>query len=616
MYDLRKPIRQAQRRMTLNTWLSSLGWCFAGAAALFILGILIQRVSLTGEYLPPFLSWFSLAAAAAALTASAVWTWLRRPSFQVAAAQLDVAAGLKERLSTGLYCQSSQDPLHDDPFHRAVLADAARISAGITPSRHMPVRMPLSANFAGPSLLLALVLFLVFPTLDLSGNQKPSLDELQRNEAVTRMQNAVQAKIEQQIQTIREKNPALEDDIKELDPMKPTGAETPLDVRRDALKQVEKLSQKLEEKKSSEEIAEMQEMKTLLRRIAQRENAAETPVGKLAQSLSEGDFKEAKKTLDEIQLKLNKAPTTEEEKRKADELRKQLEQLAQQIQKAADSDQKNKDALAKTGMNQEEIQRALENLQKKDFESLKKQLEEKGLDQQKIQKMMQQMQNRCNACDGAKQLGQKLAQGAQGAGQGQGEKQGQQQAGGSQMSGGQQGLSQAGEQLSEMEALQQQLNELDSAMADLDSMKNDLGQSCSQCNGTGMVNGRPCGACQGTGMGRGQGQPGNSGMGQLGQGQGGVAPEQVTDFDLKKERTSVISKAGQIIHQEYVDGEQFKGDASPELKGASLSAERFATETIERGDVPGVYHESIGKYFNRNVESTATADTESTTGAN
>ncbi len=598
----------------LNAWLSNLCWCLAFAASVVILAIVVQRTSYGGTTLPPFMGAFSLVALVAAVTGSILWTLLRAPSMQTAAAQLDVAAGLKERISTGLYCQSS-----DDPFHQAVLNDARKLGARITPSQHLPIRFPHSANFAIPGVLGAVILFFLLPTINLSGKQQIVADDSPEKEALKRMENAVQVQLNQEIGKIREKNELLKDELEPLEPMQATGAETPMDVRRNALKKVEKLSQKLEEKKSSERYEEMQEMKKLLRRIAQRENAAETPVGKLASSLSQGDFKEAKRVLDELELKLKTAPKTEEEKRQAEQLRKQLEQLGKQIQNVAENDQKNKDELAKAGMNQQEIQRALDSLQKKDLESLKKQLEKKGLDKQQVQKMMKQMQQRGAACDAAKQLGQKLAQGAQkqqqqgaqGGQPGQGQQPGQQQAGGGSSGGqqGQQGMGQAGQQLSELEAMQQQLNEIESAMTQLDQMKNDLGQGCSQCQGTGMKNGQPCGGCQGSGMAQGQqGGQGNSGMGGLGRGQGGVAPEQATNFNLKKERTDVFSKAGHIIHQEFVEGEQFKGEASPELRGASLSANRYATETIESGDVPGVYQESISKYFQRNYQETTSGN--------
>jgi hypothetical protein len=154
------------------------------------------------------------------------------------------------------------------------------------------------------------------------------------------------------------------------------------------------------------------------------------------------------------------------------------------------------------------------------------------------------------------------------------------------------GLSAAAQQLSEMEALEQELNQLQASLADLNAAKGELGQCCPGCNGTGMVGGQPCGMCGGNGIGPGMGR-------NPGQGQGGVAPEQQTAFRAVSKKTPVKTTRGSIISQRFVDGEQYKGEVSDDFVEAAISAERDATEAIARERIPRLYHSSVKKYFTR-----------------
>jgi hypothetical protein len=82
-------------------------------------------------------------------------------------------------------------------------------------------------------------------------------------------------------------------------------------------------------------------------------------------------------------------------------------------------------------------------------------------------------------------------------------------------------------------------------------------------------------------------------MGQLGQGQGGIAPSEQTDNRTVKRRTDVKTTAGSIISQQWVDGEQFKGDASPEAVEATMSREREINDAIARERIPRQLHDPI-----------------------
>ena len=152
-----------------------------------------------------------------------------------------------------------------------------------------------------------------------------------------------------------------------------------------------------------------------------------------------------------------------------------------------------------------------------------------------------------------KRLARAMQQGAQGAANGQ-------------MDEAMAGLSQAGDQLSELEQLEQEMNQLDTTLADLQNARDDLDQGCSKCKGN---------------------EPGpRGGMGPFGRGKGGLAPEQQTPVDFKVERAKVKTGKGAIIGQFLVDGEQIKGEVSSGLAEVVAAGEREASDRINRHRIP------------------------------
>jgi len=157
----------------------------------------------------------------------------------------------------------------------------------------------------------------------------------------------------------------------------------------------------------------------------------------------------------------------------------------------------------------------------------------------------------------------------------------------------------ADQPLSEMEQMQQELNDMQNAMAGLNDLKNDLGKPCDQCKGTGQCNGKPCSKCGGSGMGQCSGNGSGSGMGGFGQGQGGIAPKSETSVRMKREKANVYTEKGVLIGQSWVDGEQIKGDATPEFREAVIAAKQGHAEAVESGKVPRQYQDVTGRYFQR-----------------
>lgn len=587
MSEIEKSARQAQQRLFINRWLSALGWSVAGAAGLFIVAVCIERSLALLQDGGRFYGWLGLGLLAGALISSAVWAWLTRENLILAASRLDEAAGLKERISTGLFCVSSKDP-----FARAVVSDAEQISRGLPVKHHLPVRVPDSAPWAGATTVAAMLFFWLFPVLDLTGKQEQQQQAAQRQDRVERATAVLKPLVAPSLKKLREANPELKKELDDLEMLKDAKLETPADLRQEMMKKVEQIGQKLEQKAQNAELAKVEEFKKMMNRLA-NEQKSDTPVGELSKSLAKGDFTSAQEALKKIQEQLSKEAKTPEEKQKAEQMKQELQKLSEKLDQIAREDRKMREQLAKSGLNDEEIKQAMEKLAQKDLEGLKKQLEEKGLSKEQAEQLAQQMKKKCDAAGLASKLAQGLSKTAGNSGQMPGD--GQESL---------EGLVEAGEQLSELEAMEQELNQLKASMGQVNAMKNKIGKACSQCNGTGMCNGKACSSCQGSGMGSGLGSgQGQGGPGRLGQGEGGIAEVEETSFSTVQRKAKVNTQAGSIIsRQEFEDGEQFKGEVSKEFTEAVISAQREVADNIANEKIPRPYQRSVSEYFKRTQE--------------
>ncbi|MHC4698330.1 MAG: hypothetical protein ACYTFA_16480 [Planctomycetota bacterium] len=560
MTPLERRIRTVQRRLWFNRWLGAVSWTLCAAAGLFGATVLVQRLY---DFPAPILL-ISLALGGIALIVSIVWTVATREDSLLAAAKLDEAAGLRERLSSGRFCLGL-----DDPFARACVADAQQVSSSLSPRQHIPLTAPRQISFTVVSIVAAAMMFLVTPGL-LKSSEATEVD-LQR-ELTEQTKVAVKRKLDE-VRRLAETNPALEDLKEELEGLdKHAGGmlQKPGDVRHEAVKKIDKLADVVRNKRKAGNYEAVREMRKMMRGLKPPQSD-EAPTQKLAQALAAGDFKTAREEMKALREQLATLKS-DKDKDLAAKLSKQLDALAKQLEQVAKNEKLAK-KLEQAGLKKEDIERMLQNLRKKDLDQLKKELQEKGWNQQQIQKLAEQLKQQQKAGRLAQKLAQQMGRGARAAGGQQGAET-------------VAGLSMAADQLSELEQLEQEMNQLDAALAGLQTTRNTIDKPCSACQGTGMVNGRPCGACQGRG-----------GMGNLGQGRGGLAPEQQTAVDFKTERAKVHTGKGAIIGQFLVDGEQVKGDVSSSLAEVISAAERDASDRINRDRVPRQYQKAVKTYF-------------------
>ncbi|MFQ5518131.1 MAG: hypothetical protein ACE5E8_11230, partial [Acidimicrobiia bacterium] len=154
MTMLERQVRATQHRLWINRGFSILSTMLCGGAGVFAALVLVVRLfDLTWP-----LAWIGLALAAVAASAALVRLMVTREGPSIAAARLDEAAGLRERLSSAHYCTTT-----DDPFARAVVSDAELVSGSLSARQHIRLVMPRSAGWTTAVLLLAALMFLVPP---------------------------------------------------------------------------------------------------------------------------------------------------------------------------------------------------------------------------------------------------------------------------------------------------------------------------------------------------------------------------------------------------------------------------------------------------------------------
>ncbi len=554
MSPIQEQVRRARRRLWFGLWLDVACRMLCWSAVAF--GLAVIAVRLAGWSVP----WLLVGGVlfGVALVASLIWSYRVRPSEATAAAALDDAVGLRERVSSSLWCTSS-----DDPFAQAVYADAEQRVQSLTVRRHLRLRWPQTTGWAVAALVFAAGAFLAPEGVFQSDKQERSAQQ-QAQVVQTRVQ--VKKRLDD-IKKMAATNPALSDLKEEMEKLDLQAAEKmsrPEDVRNEAVKKLDRLADAVREKQQSEKFDKVSETKRMMRALEQPAGE-QTPVQQLARDLKAGDFKSAQETIKKMQEQLATLKK-DQDKEFVAKMQEQLEQLAKQMDKLADQEQLKKQ-LEQAGIKPEDVERMLERLSKEDLDQIRKQLEKSGMSQQQIEKLCQQCKKQQGASQAMKQMSQAMKSAAAAAGDGD-------------MGGGMAGLEQAGEQLSEMEQLEQELKQLESAMASLNDAKSQ---------------------CQGSGPGQGQGQGGGQGGGQgnQGQGRGGLAQRQQTGVGFKVERGEVETTKGKIVGQFLVDGEQVRGEATEEFVELIRAAERDATDTVNRNRIPRQYQKAVKDYFSR-----------------
>lgn len=582
---IERQVRKAQKRLWLNRWLDQWGWIFSFVTIAWILLCLTDRLfSLTWP-----MGTIALAGLGLSVILSIIWLILTRDPTITAATVLDEAAGLRERVSTGLDLR----PNSKDPFESAVVADAERAVTGLTPRKFLPIRWASSLTLACIMLFVALVTSLL-PEFDLL-NRAEAAEQDRIKSDFRRRETTVIAKPVSTLKDVVKKNPDLEmeDDLNRLDDsLNDRKTDDPGFKRREVLKQINRLQDALKEKAGADRFNELKETKKRLRQIGTPADP-KSELSELMENLSAGDLDAAEKEIKKLQEKLAKRSRDGKlDPEKLKQMQEQLKELSKKMKEAA-QDQQSQRELQNSGLSKEEAKRVLEALSKKDPKQLEKmakelaqRLKDKGMTEEQMKQMLQKMQQRQKACQQCQKMGEKMGQSAKAMEQGN-------------MEQAQQELGEAGEMLNEMEQLEQALNDIESQMSQLDQAQDDLSDfdpeqddlECKKCNGTGFrADGAPCPHCNRKGEG-----PGGRGRGWGDRDRDDSAQTSTVN---KKAKTKQ-GKGGSIVGQQFVKGKQLKGKSEIEFSDALSAGEIDRTDTMNRDRIPRVYRKGIKRFFDR-----------------
>src|SRR6185436_15770940 len=155
-------VSAVQFRLTLSIlveWLAVAAFALAcGTLAV----IIVERIFHFG--IPRQTFWVGLGLLA---LIALVMTFMRSPSREIAAVQLDEKLDLKEKFSTALSVRAMQDP-----FAQAVVQDAENTAGRVRLDGHFGIDFPLIGYFAIGAAVLAFLALMFFPSFDVLGRAK------------------------------------------------------------------------------------------------------------------------------------------------------------------------------------------------------------------------------------------------------------------------------------------------------------------------------------------------------------------------------------------------------------------------------------------------------------
>ena len=425
-------IRDAYRRLQLQSVINALVWCWIGALLLAVGWVLLEPMIL--EAARPAQRWQVAAILFVASTILAIGIgWRKAPSLLETALFIDERFGLRERVTTSLTLAPEQA---DSPAGRALLADVNKKIADLDIHSKFPLHLSgWAALVPASALILALIGVFYEPTRSQASLAKTELLAPPPNaKEIDQKMNDLKRKKNDPKVAEKPKSEEIEKLEAELDKIANKPHSTKEEVR-ERVKDMTSLEQQMKEKEKemSDRSRALKQQLQKLDKLAAAQGA-EGPAKDLEKSLAQGKFDKAKEEIERLAKQLQNNTMDDKQKEK---LKEQLDKLQEKIQELAEQKDKERQ-LKEMNLDPETLKRELEQI-KKDSQKMK--------DLQSLAKKMAQAQ-------------QKLKEGdAQGAGE---------------------MLAQAGEQLKKMEGMDKDLDDLRDQLTRLQDAKDAAGEGLEQ----------------------------------------------------------------------------------------------------------------------------------------
>lgn len=619
MSRLDQHVLAVRNRLMLSRFLTALGWTTLALSACVLVAILVDKLF---QVQLPWQHIFLYAGAGLAVIFAFGYAMLTRPDPLTAAVAIDDKLKLKEKYSTALHLRTSKDP-----FAQAAVRDAEATASKtlVETRRYFPLTFPRPAYGTLACTALALAIGYFVSPMNLFGHESKEEQKL----AETQKQIEAKETLKSAYMKVAEAAKANPDNVtiqnakKDLEAMLQAAPKDPLAASRSALKALQDtrdaVTQKIQE---SQSFANAKNDERLFRSMTPPANET-GPVAEAHKAMAQGDFSKAMQELEKATKNFDKMEKKDQEK-----AAQQMKTMAQQLQKMAQNpqvQQQMQQQLQRMGANQQQAKQMQQLMQQaaqgnqqaqQQLQQMAQQMQQqmnngKGptpQQQQQIQKMMQQMQAQAGTqqqaqamSQAAQQMAQAMQQAAQ-AQQQQGGNQQQQQAGQQQMAQAQQQMQQ---QMAAMDAIQKDAQQQAAQQQALD----DAAQACAgNCNGQGNKEG---GEAQTRKDGAGQWKAGDpkgkgAGMGNPGQGNGGVAQKQVAPYTVKAEKAPVQDiENGKVLAATLVKAGALRGESKEQVKEVARSAQQDSTDEVEQELIGRSSQQAVKGYFN-SIEQDAT----------
>lgn len=543
--SFRQKVRAVRIRCSLNLLLHQIGRVLAIAGAIAIVAALAEKLLALPVRIPPLLWVFSVAAVLSILIP---WI-LRMPSRMQASLLLDERLRLSERFSTTLALAQS-----DDPFAKAARAESLRVVQQANLKGHFPVGLSRSWFYGAGTWVVAIVLLLFLPQRDLLGFMR----QRQATEQKTRQLEEAKADVQLSAESIKSVvkqlgDPNLTEELRKLDDL--AQANSPQEVKREAIKALGDLAEKVKQMQNN---AEMNAADMLKQRLKNLHGSVDPFGQQLRLALAKGNFNEAADMLRQMQKEMANGTIPDEMQKK---LAEQLEQLAQELQKLAQDKSELESELAKLGLDKK--------LAQMNSQQLQQALQKQGLSKELIEQLMKKAEASQSAMSQCAALGQAMGIAGMGAGGGSGD-----------------ALGDAIEQLSAMEAWEQQALMLQASLGEISRCMGGLGQGmgAGQSDKWGInFNDTPSGQGDGIGFG-----PASS-----------YSTPQDINGQTKTTRAPSQSQGGPMVASWYFQEAQVKGEARREFSEVVQAGRASAAEAISENEIPRRYEGPVKEYFNQ-----------------
>ncbi len=365
MNAVEKAVQSVAWRLTVQRTLETLVWFWTASA--FLAAAVVATGKLAGWPLSRVLAASGVLAIAATALGVLV-AWLRRVHRLRAAAEIDRAFHLEDRVTSAI---SLPKDLRAEPAAQALLADVEQHLSHCEVTRQFALRVPRALLAPLAPLLLATACWLLLPSWQRESRAVDRSDAaseaaVERRELAERVQRAMQ-RLQQELALMAPQVPENQPELAELRQLLGDLERLAYDTNRDAarsepektLERLTEIEQRLQEQQRK--LAQAAQVRNSLQDLARRVRAAEqAPLERFRQALAQGKLDQAAKALRELAKELEKSDLPPEQQQA---LKNQLQQLQQELEKLR-SLKEARERLARSGLKGKQLQRALKALQK------------------------------------------------------------------------------------------------------------------------------------------------------------------------------------------------------------------------------------------------------------